>query len=238
MATKSVSTKTKQGPRRKSGVEYLAQHPGWKTKAKSTAPKKDSEVIESLRALIDTSNLVVARWESGDLAGAVNELQNVAGEARESLHRFVKGKDKNKPDISSSPLRQKDSELAVFDAALTASEELLRPLLASYRPRSVAEAFKQHAQIHLVDELSNIVRHGHRNDDPNDPPKEKEKERYVLVTISGGCGDIAIQPGDVDVDILDFDNIKDIGPDDINLSDREWEYLKEHDPEEFARLKG
>ena len=46
---------------------------------------------ESLRAMIDTANLVVSRWSDGDLAGAVNELESVAGEARETLHKAVRG---------------------------------------------------------------------------------------------------------------------------------------------------
>jgi hypothetical protein len=52
------------------------------------------EVVESLQALIDTANLVVARWSQGDLAGAVNELEHVAANAREELHTFLHPKKK------------------------------------------------------------------------------------------------------------------------------------------------
>jgi hypothetical protein len=72
--------------------------------------------------------------------------------------------------FSTNPLRQTDSELAVLDSACTAAEESLRPLLKFYSAESVAEAFKEHLQCHLLEELTNIEAHGHRNDDPNDPP--------------------------------------------------------------------
>lgn len=47
------------------------------------------QLLESLRAMIDTANLVVARWEQGDLAGSVNELESVALDAREAVHKAV-----------------------------------------------------------------------------------------------------------------------------------------------------
>lgn len=63
-----------------------------------------------------------------------------------------------------------------------------------------------------------------------------ETKPYVLITVSGGVADIGISEG-AEVDILDFDNLKDINPGHLrSLSDREWEYLKKHDPQEYARL--
>jgi hypothetical protein len=137
--------------------------------------------------------------------------------------------------ISTNPLRQTDSELAVLDSACTMAEEILRPLLKFYSAESVAEAFKEHLQCHLLEELTNIEAHGHRNDDPADPPPPSDAAVYALVTISGGVGDIAICPRWVDVDILDFDNLWDLINlnEKLSLSDREWTYLKENDPEAY-----
>jgi hypothetical protein len=57
---------------------------------------------------------------------------------------------------------------------------------------------------------------------------------YVLVTVRGGVADLAHTEGcPVEVDILDFDNLEQTGPDDLLLSDKEWEHLKRTDPELF-----
>lgn len=58
----------------KSGVEHLAQHPGWKTEAKRTNPSTKA-LKDELRNLIDAARLVVERWGNGDLADAVNGLR-------------------------------------------------------------------------------------------------------------------------------------------------------------------
>lgn len=61
---------------------------------------------------------------------------------------------------------------------------------------------------------------------------------YVLVTISGGVGDVFQNASNVDVDVLDFDNLEATEPaDGVLLSDHEWEYLKTADPDEYARLR-
>jgi hypothetical protein len=137
--------------------------------------------------------------------------------------------------ISTNPLRQNDSELAILDSACTTAEEILRPLLKFYSAESVAQAFKEHLQIHLEEELMNIEAHGHRNDDPADTPLPSDSALYALVTISGGVGDIAICPRGMGIDILDFDNLWDLINlnEKISLSDREWTYLKEKDPETY-----
>jgi hypothetical protein len=59
---------------------------------------------------------------------------------------------------------------------------------------------------------------------------------YVLITVSGGVADVAVNQG-CDVDILDFDNLKEDTREIVSLSDREWEYLKQHDPAIYARLR-
>lgn len=64
------------------------------------------------------------------------------------------------------------------------------------------------------------------------------KKEYVLVTVRGGVADLAICPKGVEVDILDFDNLKDIAAGDARLSDKEWAYLKKNDHDEYKRLKG
>ena len=63
----------------------------------------------------------------------------------------------------------------VLDAALTIAGEVLRPLLKRYSPNEVEIAFAQHCETHLLTELGNIKRHGHRMDDPNDKPKRGRK---------------------------------------------------------------
>jgi hypothetical protein len=64
--------------------------------------------------------------------------------------------------------------------------------------------------------------------------EEESKKPYALVTVYGGVADLVIAEGGASVDILDYDNMKSTGPEDLSLSDREWEYLREHSPEEFA----
>jgi hypothetical protein len=59
---------------------------------------------------------------------------------------------------------------------------------------------------------------------------------YVRVTISGGVGDVAQNASNIDVDILDFDNLKDQSAEDTNLSDCEWQYLKAHDAGLYFQL--
>jgi hypothetical protein len=56
---------------------------------------------------------------------------------------------------------------------------------------------------------------------------------YVLVTIYGGVAEVAENESGVEIDILDFDNLKDMAADDLRLSEREWEYLRKFDRESF-----
>lgn len=64
------------------------------------------------------------------------------------------------------------------------------------------------------------------------------RKPYLLISVSGGIADIAVNDSQIDVDILDFDNLKDATPETISLSDREWDYLKKNGPKLFAKLKG
>jgi len=65
------------------------------------------------------------------------------------------------------------------------------------------------------------------------------KTKTILITVSGGVAEIASRiPKGIDVDILDFDNLKDTSPGDAILSDVEWSYLKKNCPNEYKRLKG
>jgi len=65
---------------------------------------------------------------------------------------------------------------------------------------------------------------------------KKQEKPYVLVTVHGGVADIGICKNS-EVDILDFDNLKETAPGQATLSDKEWEYLKKNDPREYARLQ-
>jgi len=62
---------------------------------------------------------------------------------------------------------------------------------------------------------------------------EEVSKPYVLIVISGGVADIAQNTSSIDVDILDYDNLESTAPDDLILSDNEWEYLKANNPDLF-----
>jgi|SRR3984893_10094431 len=63
-----------------------------------------------------------------------------------------------------------DEHIAILDDALTAAESELRKI-RNLPPRQVAVLFSDHVLTHLSEELSNIVAHGHRNDDADDVPQ-------------------------------------------------------------------
>jgi hypothetical protein len=60
---------------------------------------------------------------------------------------------------------------------------------------------------------------------------------YVLIVVSGGVAELAKGSETADVDILDFDNLKEDTRETVSLSDREWEYLQAEYPEQYARLR-
>jgi hypothetical protein len=59
-------------------------------------------------------------------------------------------------------------------------------------------------------------------------PKSKP---YVLIVVSGGVAEVAKSSDAVDVDILDLDNLESTADSDAVLSDEEWAYLKDTDPD-------
>jgi len=75
---------------------------------------------------------------------------------------------------------QSDRELAILDDALSAAEEILRPLLAKSSASEVTAAFEQHVATHLGVEMSNLEKHGHVNDDPNDEPSQPTVYRALV----------------------------------------------------------
>lgn len=84
--------------------------------------------------------------------------------------------EKAAPPSASQPLSlpsgaSEDDVLAVFDDALTAAETHLARLMPLFGPEAITSKFNQHVNTHLWNELHNIRTHGHRNDDPNDPPE-------------------------------------------------------------------
>ncbi len=91
---------------------------------------------------------------------------------------YVLAEDTEALDIN--PLFQSDEELAILDNALSAAEEILRPLLAKSSASEVTAAFKQHVAGHLGVEMSNLEEHGHVNDDPNDEPSQPTVYRALV----------------------------------------------------------
>ena len=101
----------------------------------------------------------------------------------------MKRNKKTKPVQSAhKKLPDLDPCMDVLDAALTSAEEELKALLPMLKPSEVSEAFAIHVHTHLSTELSNIVAHGHRNDDPEDAPPTNQNSdtwrveggRYVV----------------------------------------------------------
>jgi hypothetical protein len=70
------------------------------------------------------------------------------------------------------------------------------------------------------------------------PAAPEPKKPYVLITVSGGIADVVTNDSDVDVDILDFDNLKDHAIGGTILSQKEWDYLKEFEPRLYRWMGG
>ena len=66
-----------------------------------------------------------------------------------------------------------DVQLEVLDETLSSVEDMLKrfPIGRNCYSRYVADAFLEHARIHLAVELQNVATHGHRNDDTLEEPK-------------------------------------------------------------------
>jgi len=87
-----------------------------------------------------------------------------------------------------SPLRYSDKELAILDEALNTAETILKPLLRFYGADQLSEAFKQHVQIHLYEELSNVEAHGHRNENSEEEPKPTAYDELLSLAELIGAG--------------------------------------------------
>ena len=74
-----------------------------------------------------------------------------------------------------------DIQLEVLDQTLSSVEDMLKrfPIGRNCYSRYVADAFLEHARIHLAVELQNIAAHGHRNDDALEEPKPSIYARLV-----------------------------------------------------------
>src|ERR1019366_5932191 len=92
----------------------------------------------------------------------------------------MKKNKKTKPvQLARKKLIRSDAYINILDAALTSAEEELKALLPTLKPSQVSEAFATHIHTHLFTELSNIVAHGHINDDPEDiPPTNRDSGNW------------------------------------------------------------
>jgi len=68
----------------------------------------------------------------------------------------------------------REAIIDTLDAALTAAEAHLQKLLPGFPPRQITCVFSEHVLTHATEELSNIAKHGHRNDSPEDKPGHLE----------------------------------------------------------------
>lgn len=75
--------------------------------------------------------------------------------------------------VTQTHLELDDDQLKVLDETLSSVEDMLSrfPVGRNWYSRFIADAFIQHACVHLAVELQNIAAHGHRNDDAEDEPK-------------------------------------------------------------------
>ena len=86
----------------------------------------------------------------------------------------MKRNKKTKPVRSAhKKLLDSDAYTDILDAALTSAEDALKALLPMLKPPEISQAYANHIHTHLSTELSNIVAHGHRNDDPEAVPQAK-----------------------------------------------------------------
>jgi hypothetical protein len=61
----------------------------------------------------------------------------------------------------------------------------------------------------------------------------------VLVSVSGGVAEVidSTVPKGIEVEIVDFDNMKDTEPGDLRMSEAAWEYLRTDDPRMYELHK-
>jgi len=84
-----------------------------------------------------------------------------------------------KTKANTATTRDTDASLKILDAALTAAEDQLQKLLPAFPPRQIACLFSEHVMTHATEELSNIAKHGHRNDDPADIPQNDAHQELL-----------------------------------------------------------
>jgi len=136
MTTKSSKTKSKKGP--KVVQKKLAAI------APSFSARQTDTILAALRAYQDPGR--------SDVLVAADEIASEHGEPLSSSEIDVLCEQINlgpKSQTQVNPLFQSDEELAILDNALSAAEEILRPLLAKSSASEVTAAFKQHVAGHL-----------------------------------------------------------------------------------------
>jgi hypothetical protein len=77
------------GPHVSYTLAQLRQGTGFAKGARFVHVEQRDELAEQLARLMDAADGVVSRWEEGDLASAVNNLQHEAEDARELLKRVL-----------------------------------------------------------------------------------------------------------------------------------------------------
>lgn len=145
------------------------------TIAPSFSPRQVDTILAALRAYQDPGR--------SDVLIAADEIASEHGEPLSSSEIDVLCEQINlgpRSQTQVNPLFQSDEELAILDNALSAAEEILRPLLAKSSASEVTAAFKQHVAGHLGIEMYNLEEHGHMNDDPNDEPSQPTVYRALV----------------------------------------------------------
>ena len=95
-------------------------------------------------------------------------------------------------------LLDSDAYTDILDAALTSAEQELIELLPTLKPPEISQVFATHIHTHLSTELSNIVAHGHRNDDPEAVPQAKPDVLAALKQAASVLDLWLNGPGDAD----------------------------------------
>jgi len=145
------------------------------TIAPSFSSRQTDTIIAALRVYQDPGR--------ADVLVAADEIASEHGEPLSSSEIDVLCEQINlgpKSRTQINPLFQSDEELAILDNALSATEEILRPLLAKSSASEVTAAFKKHVAGHLGIEMYNLEEHGHVNDDPNDEPSQPTIYRALV----------------------------------------------------------
>lgn len=176
MSTKSSRTNSKKGPRSiakdlrsaASALEHGRHSTAQKklaTIAPSFSPRQADTILAALRAYQDPGRCDVLVTADEIASEHGDPLSN---EEIDALCEQINCGDFDSKSEANAIINREDWETAILDEALNSAEIILKPLLASNRPRRIADAFETHVRIHLAIELKNMIEHGHRNDDPKD----------------------------------------------------------------------